>query len=223
MQNQAAVEALYSATMVEDYLDVVENLPNELQRHLSALRELDLRLRCDFLGELDQMLESLESEATPGGQRQVLARIRRGLIAAQDIGDDKLRVAQAIADAIENRARLLEHDAKNLDFEDDDDEEEEEEPAPAPVASSAPARGGKDKASLSGSASGRGGGGAGQNGAGGGGDGGGGGGGGKGGDKGGAGAGSKGSSAASKANKRQSSDHRGDSKTGKRPARFTVA
>ncbi len=44
MQNQAAVEALYSATLVEDYIDIVENLPNELQRHLSELRELDLRL-----------------------------------------------------------------------------------------------------------------------------------------------------------------------------------
>ena len=27
MQNQAAVEALYSATFVEDYLDYVENVP----------------------------------------------------------------------------------------------------------------------------------------------------------------------------------------------------
>ena len=42
MMNQAAVEALYSATFAEDYLDVVENLPNELQRHLSRLREHDL-------------------------------------------------------------------------------------------------------------------------------------------------------------------------------------
>ena len=44
MQNQAAVEALYSATFVEDYLDTVENLPNEIQRHVSSLRELDLML-----------------------------------------------------------------------------------------------------------------------------------------------------------------------------------
>lgn len=42
MQNQAAVEALYSATFVEDYLDCVENLPSDLQRHLSRLREFDL-------------------------------------------------------------------------------------------------------------------------------------------------------------------------------------
>ena len=43
MQNQAAVEALYSATFVEDYLDCVENLPNDLQRQLSRLREFDLK------------------------------------------------------------------------------------------------------------------------------------------------------------------------------------
>ncbi len=42
MTNQAAVEALYSATFAEDYLDTVEDLPNDLQRHLSRLREHDL-------------------------------------------------------------------------------------------------------------------------------------------------------------------------------------
>ena len=51
MQNQAAVEALYSATLVEDYLDVVENLPNDLQRLLSSLRELDLILHRVSEGE----------------------------------------------------------------------------------------------------------------------------------------------------------------------------
>lgn len=42
MLNQAAVEALYSATYVENYLDCVENLPDDLQRHLSRMRELDV-------------------------------------------------------------------------------------------------------------------------------------------------------------------------------------
>lgn len=41
MLNQAVVEALYSATYIENYLDCVENLPNDLQRHVSRLRELD--------------------------------------------------------------------------------------------------------------------------------------------------------------------------------------
>lgn len=42
MLNQAAVEALYSATYIENYLDYVENLPDELQRYVSRMRELDL-------------------------------------------------------------------------------------------------------------------------------------------------------------------------------------
>lgn len=41
MLNQAAVEALYSASYVEDYLDCVENLPDDVQRHFTQLREYD--------------------------------------------------------------------------------------------------------------------------------------------------------------------------------------
>ena len=34
MLNQVAVEALYSATYVENYMDYVENLPDAVQNHL---------------------------------------------------------------------------------------------------------------------------------------------------------------------------------------------
>lgn len=46
MINQVA-EALYSATYVENYLDYVENLPNDVQRHLSRIREIDVEYRGD--------------------------------------------------------------------------------------------------------------------------------------------------------------------------------
>lgn len=42
MLNQVSVEAVYSATYVENYLDCVENLPNDLQRLISRMRELDV-------------------------------------------------------------------------------------------------------------------------------------------------------------------------------------
>lgn len=42
MLNQVSVEAVYSATYVENYLDCVENLPDELQRLISRMRELDV-------------------------------------------------------------------------------------------------------------------------------------------------------------------------------------
>merc|ERR1711997_268900 len=107
------------ATFVEDYLDCVENLPNDLQRHLSRLREFDLTQYSEFLRDLDSLVSAFEKEKTAAGQRQVLAKIQLGLIAAQDIGDDKLATVQAMTDLIENKARQLEHDAKNLEDEDE--------------------------------------------------------------------------------------------------------
>ena len=45
MLNQAAVEALCSATYLENYLDCMENLPDDLQRVVSNLRELDAQTK----------------------------------------------------------------------------------------------------------------------------------------------------------------------------------
>lgn len=49
MLNQVAVEALYSATYVENYLDSVENLPGDVQRHMSRIRELDVQHNSKFI------------------------------------------------------------------------------------------------------------------------------------------------------------------------------
>lgn len=132
MQNQAAVEALYSATFVEDYLDCVENLPNDLQRHLSRLREFDLRQYTELLKDLDYLISAFENETSPAGQRNILSKIQHGLIAAQDVGDDKLITVQAMADLIENKSRQLDHDSKILDFGKDDEEEQIVEPKQKP-------------------------------------------------------------------------------------------
>lgn len=45
MLNQVSVEALHSATYVKNYLDSVENLPDDVQRHLSRIREIDVQYR----------------------------------------------------------------------------------------------------------------------------------------------------------------------------------
>lgn len=46
--NQVAVEALYSATYVENYLDSVENLPDDAQKYFSRIRELDIQYRSEL-------------------------------------------------------------------------------------------------------------------------------------------------------------------------------
>ena len=41
MLNQAAVEALCAASYLENYLECMDSLPDDLQRVVSQLRELD--------------------------------------------------------------------------------------------------------------------------------------------------------------------------------------
>ena len=141
MQNQAAVEALYSATFVEDYLDFVENVPDDLQRHHSRLRELDMSQHQELLSELDAL--TLEFEAAsddPALQRRLLAKMQLPLINSQDIGDSKIQLVQSLTDTIENKTRQLEHDSQNLDF-----GRGEEEEAVGPTKSSSKKEPGKRK------------------------------------------------------------------------------
>lgn len=126
MQNQAAVEALYSATFVEDYLDYVENVPDDLQRHHSRLRELDMSQHQDLLTDLETLVTQFQLEKDPAAQRKLLVRMQNPLISSQDIGDDKIQIVQTLTDTIENKIRQVEHDSQNLDF--GRGEEEEQSP-----------------------------------------------------------------------------------------------
>ena len=45
MVNNAAVEAICSATYLSNYLDTMDTLPDDLQRNISEMRELHIRSR----------------------------------------------------------------------------------------------------------------------------------------------------------------------------------
>lgn len=41
-------EAIFSATYVDNYIDSVENLPDDVQRHLSRIRDIDVQYRSKY-------------------------------------------------------------------------------------------------------------------------------------------------------------------------------
>lgn len=43
-------EAVYSATYVDNYIDSCENLPDDVQRHLSRIRDIDVKYRGKLYG-----------------------------------------------------------------------------------------------------------------------------------------------------------------------------
>ncbi|XP_063705091.1 inhibitor of growth protein 1 [Culicoides brevitarsis] len=122
MLNQIAVEALYSATYVENYLDAVENLPDEIQRYITRIREIDVKHR-SYLRDVDIFYEQWancstnELESTNATKRnRAMTRIQQSLIAAQELGDEKLQIVQQLTDLIESKTRQLDQNFKNLDY-----------------------------------------------------------------------------------------------------------
>ncbi|CAG9864181.1 unnamed protein product [Phyllotreta striolata] len=117
MLNQVSVEAVYSATYVENYLDCVENLPDELQRLISRMRELDVY----YLARVREVATQTEnfknlSNDNPVKKAKSFSRMQQALIAAQELGDEKMSLLQTILDKIEIKTRLLDQDFRNLDF-----------------------------------------------------------------------------------------------------------
>lgn len=132
MLNQVAVEALYSATYLENYLDSVENLPNDLQRHLSRLRQLEVDFQA-ILQELEHYQDILkggaekisDSDATnetgaavgSGQWRKLyLQKVQSALISSLEIGDEKVQIVQTMQEEVENKSRQLDTNCKSLEF-----------------------------------------------------------------------------------------------------------
>ncbi|XP_062590288.1 inhibitor of growth protein 1-like [Saccostrea cucullata] len=127
MLNQAAVEALCSATYLENYLDTMENLPDDLQRVVTQMRELDIQCR-DIMQDIDYHQEIYTKEVEGLAKKKALMSIQRALIRCQEIGDEKLGLMTVIAEHIENRQRQLEQDRENLDPTSSREIEKEEQP-----------------------------------------------------------------------------------------------
>jgi len=67
-----------------------------------------------FLKEVEQQQDSSRGDADLPTKRRILLRIQQSLIAAQEVGDEKLQIVQTIQDLIENKARQLDLDYRNL-------------------------------------------------------------------------------------------------------------
>uniref|UniRef100_A0A182M3W2 Inhibitor of growth protein n=1 Tax=Anopheles culicifacies TaxID=139723 RepID=A0A182M3W2_9DIPT len=134
------VEAHYSTNYVENYLDSVENLPDDVQRHLSRIREIDVLYR-GHMRDVHMYYEQWRLSQTQGTSagttkgtanetspsptmpatteqsqtvKRAVSRIQKSLIAAQELGDEKLQILQQLQDLIDHKTRQLDQDFMNL-------------------------------------------------------------------------------------------------------------
>ncbi|KAI3355821.1 hypothetical protein L3Q82_004384 [Scortum barcoo] len=91
---------------VEEYLDLVESLPFDLQRSVSLMKEIDARYQ-DVLKELDDAYERYRRETDSLQRRKLQLSIQRALIRSQELGDEKIQIAGQMVELVENRTRQI--------------------------------------------------------------------------------------------------------------------
>ncbi|KAG5283111.1 hypothetical protein AALO_G00038460 [Alosa alosa] len=107
MLNPANGDPVHVVTRyVEEYLDLVESLPLDLQRCVSLMREIDAKYQ-EILQELDETYEKHRQETDPVQRRRLLHTIQRALIRTQELGDEKIQIAGQMVELVENRTRQV--------------------------------------------------------------------------------------------------------------------
>ncbi|XP_065061212.1 inhibitor of growth protein 4-like [Rhopilema esculentum] len=101
-----------SSLYLEHYLDSIENLPYELQRNFTLLRDLDQRAH-DLLSEIDKMCEEYMEKIrklTPPEKKDYLNRIDSAFRKSREYGDDKVQLAIQTYEMVDRHIRKLDSD-----------------------------------------------------------------------------------------------------------------
>jgi inhibitor-of-growth protein 1 len=91
-----------SQTYLEHYLDCVENVPDDLQRLMSLMRELDAKTQA-LLRRLkpsyQAYIESFDSEDI-AKRRRLHQEVLRGVLLCREFGDEKLQLASQMQELV---------------------------------------------------------------------------------------------------------------------------
>lgn len=114
----------FVARYIENFIDLVENVPNDLSRQISRVHELQL----DYESSLSKLESNLtrfsryngNPKSTNGGdstsgdlkQLKLLLATQHCLIKMQEISDHKLAIVQDALDQLDTKSRELDHDYK---------------------------------------------------------------------------------------------------------------
>ncbi|XP_017047159.1 inhibitor of growth protein 2 [Drosophila ficusphila] len=116
-------EAINSATYVDNYIDSVENLPDDVQRQLSRIRDIDVQYR-GLIRDVDHYYDlylSLQNSPDAARRSRTISRMHQSLIQAQELGDEKMQIVNHMQEIIDGKLRQLDTDQQNLDLKEERD------------------------------------------------------------------------------------------------------
>lgn len=104
------------AQYIEDYMDLVENVPNDIARQITQLHEHNHRYH-QLLAQLESTLGLVCNKANNDlRKKSSLLKIQRNLIEIQEIADEKLLLIQSILDQLDGKARQLDFDYRSVTY-----------------------------------------------------------------------------------------------------------
>jgi len=104
--------SMASSLYLEHYLDSIENLPYELQRNFTLLRDLDQRAH-DLLDDIDKMCEDYMGKIrglSPPEKKDYLSKIESAFKKSREYGDDKVQLAIQTYEMVDRHIRKLDSD-----------------------------------------------------------------------------------------------------------------
>lgn len=107
----------FVARYIENFIDLVENVPNDLSKRITRVHELQLDYESS-LSKLESNLTRFSRQNPIGGttndlrQLKLLLATQHCLIQMQEISDNKLAIIQDALDQLDVKSRELDHDFK---------------------------------------------------------------------------------------------------------------
>jgi len=101
-----------SALYLEHYLDSLENLPVELQRNFTLMRDLDSRAQ-ELMRNIDKLADDYMSNVkgyTADKKGETLTSIQRQFDKAKEYGDDKVQLAIQTYELVDKHVRKFDSD-----------------------------------------------------------------------------------------------------------------
>lgn len=92
-----------------DFIDSTQNLPLDIQRHITQMRECDLEYQ-EMLSTLKEITKSYDGTASSLNTEKLTKLLVSGL----DLGDKKVQTVQHISDLVDDKVRRLEIGKKYL-------------------------------------------------------------------------------------------------------------
>uniref|UniRef100_A0A672SMW6 Inhibitor of growth protein 5-like n=1 Tax=Sinocyclocheilus grahami TaxID=75366 RepID=A0A672SMW6_SINGR len=108
-----------TAIYLEHYLDSIENLPCELQRNFTLMRELDNRAeekKCEIDKLAEEYIKTVRNLA-PDQRVEHLQKIQNGFSKCKEYSDDKVQLAMQTYEMVDKHIRRLDADLARFENE----------------------------------------------------------------------------------------------------------